>query len=89
MRDLKVNLVGFSPKINRPNVWENVDADKYQADGQEIIKVYLTQHDIKHRNFAIDGGMIILENETYSIADVTYDEKRPKYANCQVTKLVG
>ena len=89
MRDYKVNVIGLSPKINRPNIWSDVDADKYTVDENEFIKVYLTNHDLQHRNFTINGGMIVLGDDVYAIQDVIFDQKRPKYANCLVTKVAG
>ena len=88
MRDSKAKLIGFSPKIKRMKPWkEPVDVDKYQSDEQQFIKVYLTNHDMEHDHFIIDNGFIALGDEVYQIVDVTYDLKRPKYANCLVSKI--
>lgn len=84
MMDYKVKLVGVSPKRRSSNIWDGVDADYFQKDSQEFIKIYLTRHDIQHHNFYLDGGAIVLGDKVFRILDIVYLDKRPKYAICRV-----
>lgn len=84
MMDYKVKLVGVSPKRKSSNVLDGVDADYYQQDSQEFIKLYLTRHDIQHRNFYLNNGAIVLGDKVFRILEVSFLDKRPKYAICRV-----
>jgi len=86
MYDLKVNISTTSKKARSSNTWTDIDADKYLIDGQLIFKLYVTRHDFEHAHFNIDEGIIQLGEDSYLIKEVTYEKKRPKYANCIVEK---
>ena len=85
MRDLIVDLICFTPKTHTPYPLREAEAYRYFEDGKEIIKVFKTRHEIESQHVVIEGGKIVLGEQIYTINSVTYDEKRPKYANCQVT----
>lgn len=82
---MKAKLIGISSKIKHINTWENVYVDPYTIDGQDFIKVFVTQYDLKHKHFNLHGGFILLGDETYRIEDVWFEEKRPKYAHYRVS----
>lgn len=81
---MRAILVGVSSKAKRVNTWNDVYVDQYTVDGQEFIKVFVTEYELKHKHFNLEG--ILIGDEAYKILEKTFESKRPKYAICKVEK---
>ena len=81
---MRAILIGVSSKAKRVNTWPDVYVDQYTVDDQEFIKVFVTEYELKHKHFNLEG--ILIGNEAYRIVEKTFADKRPKYAICKVVK---
>lgn len=81
---MRATLIGVSSKAKRVNTWNDVYVDQYTVDGQEFIKVFVTEYELKHKHFNLEG--ILIGDEAYKILEKTFESKRPKYAICKVEK---
>lgn len=81
---MRAILIGVSSKAKRVNTWNDVYVDQYTVDDQEFIKVFVTEYELKHKHFNLEG--ILIGDEAYKILEKTFESKRPKYAICKVEK---
>lgn len=85
MKSELVTIISTSPKRHLSNAWEKILA----VFNDDLIQLQVTKRELErsHSNFGVGSLITVNESEIYEVTNISFNEKRPKYANCIVKEV--